>query len=379
MIRAGLAFDAEIPAFSKFDRKNYFYPDMPKDYQISQYDMPLTQGGVVRYWLEDGTMKECRLTRIHLEEDTGKSTHAGSRRRPHRRQQLFADRFQSRRRSADGVRLRAGYPQRRRSRWVSRGAETNVRAARRQRRQDGGRLAALRCQRLDPSRRRERIRHQDRDQEHELVSLGASRDRKRDRAPDRHPREPAGASFRRRAAGTKLRARRTRCAAKNRRTITATFPIRIWCRWKSIARLVDRIKPRFPILPPQRFERYTKEYGLDVKQATQLIDNPPLADYFDRRCRRKRQSAAEHELRAGRSLASWPTRRGTPVYRFAGERRASCRTDRAGRREDDQFEDRQRPVRAHVERAAARQRPSSRTRVWRKPAIPARSRSSSTR
>ena len=78
MIRAGLAFGAEIPVFSKFDRKNYFYPDMPKDYQISQFDMPITQGGVVRYWLEDGTMKACRLTRIHLEEDTGKSTHAGS-------------------------------------------------------------------------------------------------------------------------------------------------------------------------------------------------------------------------------------------------------------------------------------------------------------
>ncbi|HUN28563.1 MAG TPA: Asp-tRNA(Asn)/Glu-tRNA(Gln) amidotransferase GatCAB subunit B, partial [Alphaproteobacteria bacterium] len=70
MILAGLAFGAQIPAFSKFDRKNYFYPDMPKDYQISQYDMPITQGGVVRYWLEDGTLKECRLTRIHLEEDT---------------------------------------------------------------------------------------------------------------------------------------------------------------------------------------------------------------------------------------------------------------------------------------------------------------------
>jgi len=77
MIRAGLAFGAAIPAFSKFDRKNYFYPDMPKDYQISQYDMPLTLGGTVRYWLEDGTLKECSLTRIHLEEDTGKSTHGG--------------------------------------------------------------------------------------------------------------------------------------------------------------------------------------------------------------------------------------------------------------------------------------------------------------
>ncbi|PZR59077.1 MAG: Asp-tRNA(Asn)/Glu-tRNA(Gln) amidotransferase GatCAB subunit B [Candidatus Meridianibacter frigidus] len=78
MIRAGLAFGAEIPEFSKFDRKNYFYPDMPKDYQISQYAMPLTQGGAVRYWLADGSMKECRLTRIHLEEDTGKSLHAGT-------------------------------------------------------------------------------------------------------------------------------------------------------------------------------------------------------------------------------------------------------------------------------------------------------------
>jgi aspartyl-tRNA(Asn)/glutamyl-tRNA(Gln) amidotransferase subunit B len=79
LVRAGLAFGAQIPAYSKFDRKNYFYPDMPKDYQISQYDMPLTQGGVVTFWMPDGTQGKCRLTRIHLEEDTGKSTHAGSR------------------------------------------------------------------------------------------------------------------------------------------------------------------------------------------------------------------------------------------------------------------------------------------------------------
>ena len=78
LIRAGLAFDATIPPHSKFDRKNYFYPDMPKNYQISQYDMPLTVGGVVRYWLEDGTRHACRLTRIHLEEDTAKSSHASS-------------------------------------------------------------------------------------------------------------------------------------------------------------------------------------------------------------------------------------------------------------------------------------------------------------
>ena len=78
LIRAGMAFGCTVPEHSKFDRKNYFYPDMPKNYQISQYDMPLLVGGAVDYWLEDGTMKSCRLTRIHLEEDTGKSTHAGS-------------------------------------------------------------------------------------------------------------------------------------------------------------------------------------------------------------------------------------------------------------------------------------------------------------
>jgi len=79
ILRAGLAFGAEIPAYAKFDRKNYFYPDMPKDYQISQYDLPFTQGGVVTFRAPDGSRGTCRLTRIHLEEDTGKSSHAGSR------------------------------------------------------------------------------------------------------------------------------------------------------------------------------------------------------------------------------------------------------------------------------------------------------------
>src|ERR1700694_6000365 len=78
LCKSGFALECTVAPFSKFDRKNYFYPDMPKNYQISQYDMPLTVGGSVRYWLEDGSRGECRLTRIHLEEDTGKSTHASA-------------------------------------------------------------------------------------------------------------------------------------------------------------------------------------------------------------------------------------------------------------------------------------------------------------
>ena len=74
LCKTGLALGCSIAEFSKFDRKNYFYPDMPKNYQISQYDMPLTTGGAVR--LPSG--KRVRLNRIHLEEDTGKNMHAGA-------------------------------------------------------------------------------------------------------------------------------------------------------------------------------------------------------------------------------------------------------------------------------------------------------------
>ncbi len=73
LCKAGFALGCAVAPFSKFDRKNYFYPDMPKNYQISQFDMPLTTGGGIT--LASG--KFIRLNRIHLEEDTGKNLHAG--------------------------------------------------------------------------------------------------------------------------------------------------------------------------------------------------------------------------------------------------------------------------------------------------------------
>lgn len=74
-VRAGLAMDCDITAYSKFDRKNYFYPDLPKNYQISQYELPLCQNGQVTFDF-NGERRTVALRRIHLEEDTGKSVHA---------------------------------------------------------------------------------------------------------------------------------------------------------------------------------------------------------------------------------------------------------------------------------------------------------------
>jgi aspartyl-tRNA(Asn)/glutamyl-tRNA(Gln) amidotransferase subunit B len=75
-IMTALALHSAIPEFSKFDRKNYFYPDLPKGYQISQYDLPLSRNGYLDIQ-SGGIEKRIGITRVHLEEDTGKSTHPG--------------------------------------------------------------------------------------------------------------------------------------------------------------------------------------------------------------------------------------------------------------------------------------------------------------
>lgn len=71
----GLGVGASISKISAFDRKNYFYPDLPKGYQITQMDKPIVLGGSVDIPLADGTLKQVNITRAHLEEDAGKSLH----------------------------------------------------------------------------------------------------------------------------------------------------------------------------------------------------------------------------------------------------------------------------------------------------------------
>ncbi len=75
-IRTALALGCEIPEFTKFDRKNYFYPDLPKGYQISQYDLPLSRNGCLEFEV-GGRVVRAGITRVHLEEDAGTLHHAG--------------------------------------------------------------------------------------------------------------------------------------------------------------------------------------------------------------------------------------------------------------------------------------------------------------
>ncbi len=76
-VKLGLALNARIASHSVFARKNYFYPDLPKGYQISQYELPIVAEGAIDIVLEDGSTKRVGVTRAHLEEDAGKSLHEG--------------------------------------------------------------------------------------------------------------------------------------------------------------------------------------------------------------------------------------------------------------------------------------------------------------
>ena len=151
-ITAALALGCEVQARSVFARKNYFYPDLPKGYQISQYELPLALGGGLEIDGRSAARKFVHLTRIHMEEDAGKSLHEG-----------FAD--SDRKTYLDFN--RSGVPlieivtepdmrSAEEAAHVLRAAAADAGVARRQRRQHGRGQPALRRQRLGAARRRPR-------------------------------------------------------------------------------------------------------------------------------------------------------------------------------------------------------------------------------
>ena len=174
-LQIALALGCEIAPRSIFHRKNYFYPDLPKGYQISQYDIPLASGG---------RLGDVRIHRVHLEEDAAKLIHVGESGRIHGSARL-AGRLQPRRHAAGRDRHRARPARPGRGARVGAAPANHGQAARRLRREHGGGEPALRRQRLGAARRRRGAGDEDRAQEHEQLPLPRAGDRGRAGAPGR--------------------------------------------------------------------------------------------------------------------------------------------------------------------------------------------------
>ena len=172
-----MAFDCEIAPRSIFHRKNYFYPDLPKGYQISQYDIPLATGG---------RLGDVRIHRVHLEEDAAKLVHAGSSGRIHGAETSVVD-FNRGGTPLVEIVTEPDLRSPAQAAEFGRAAAGDAAADGRVGREHGGGVAAGRRQRVDPAGWRDDARHQGRAQEHELVPLPRARHRGRDRAPGGDP------------------------------------------------------------------------------------------------------------------------------------------------------------------------------------------------
>ena len=285
----GLALGCEIAPRSIFHRKNYFYPDLPKGYQISQYDIPLAR---------DGRLGDVRIHRVHLEEDAAKLVHAGASGRIHGAEASVVD---FNRGGTPLVEIVTEPDLRSAAEAAEFGAPAAGHAAAhgRLRREHGGGLAADGRQRVDPPGGRGHARHQDRAEEHELVPLPRARDRGRDRAPGGDParrrRGRAGDAPLRPAA----RARSPRCARRRRRTTTATSPSPTWCRWRPPRRCSSAPEPRCPSCRPRAPSASSASSACPPDTAKLLA--------FRDRAGRLLRGGARRTAADPRALANWVT------------------------------------------------------------------------
>ena len=270
-LRIGLALGCELAPRSVFHRKNYFYPDLPKGYQISQYDEPLCTGG---------RLGEVRIHRVHLEEDAAKLTHVGDSGRIHGSRESVVDFNRGGTPLAEIVTEPDLRSAEQASEWLKLLRTTLRQLGVSDVNMEEG---SLRCDAnisLRPAGSRG-AGHEDRAEEHELVQVHRARDQGRDRPPGADPAGAGGRSSRRRFTSTPPRARSPRCAARRRRTTTATSPSPTWCRWRSTSRCSTRARAALGELPADRAQRYERELGLSAESARLLAFRAELGDYFE--------------------------------------------------------------------------------------------------
>ncbi len=321
----GMALGCELAPRSIFHRKNYFYPDLPKGYQISQYDIPLAR---------DGRLGDIRIHRVHLEEDAAKLVHAGASGRIHSAEASVVD-FNRGGTPLVEIVTEPDVRVRRPGRRVAAAAAGHAAPARRVRREHGGGVAALRRQRVDPPRRRGDAGHQDRAEEHELVPVPRARGGGRDRAP-------GGAHARRRRGDPGDAALRpphgrahARCAPRRRRTTTATSRSPTWCRWRPRRRCSSAPAAALPELPAERAERLERDLDLPPDAARLLAFRTELGDFFEAAvAARRRRPEGDRQLGHGRAggahrrhgpgrVAGWSPRRWRELVALVGEGQVS--------------------------------------------------------
>ena len=272
-IRTGLGLNAKINLKSVFDRKNYFYPDLPQGYQISQYKSPIVGEGEVIVDLEGGEAVTIGIERLHLEQDAGKSLHDQHPNmsaidlnrsgvalmeivsKPDLRSAEEAKAFITKLRSilrylgtCDGN-MDEGLHARRRQRL---GAQA-------------GRASWARAARSRTS----------------IRSASSARRSSTRRAGRSRSSRTAARSIRRRGCSMPARARRAPCAPRKRRTTTAISPIPICCRWNSTRPSSTRLKAHLPELPDEKKARFMRDFGLSAYDAGVLVAERETADYFE--------------------------------------------------------------------------------------------------
>ncbi len=271
----------EIAPICKFDRKNYFYPDMPKNYQITQYDLPLCANGSVPLhdlaYPKDAQKsiatpdKEVQLVRIHLEEDVAKSFHFET--------STGID-FNRAGTPLMEIVTRTGDQLTGGSVRVSHRAQANPDLRRRERCGHGERAAALRLQRFGAAGSAEGARREDRDQEHELDQRRAARAGVRDRAARSRHWSAAKSFNRKRAAGMMTRGETFLMRTKEFAHDYRYFPDPDLLPVKSEALLAEA-RERLPELPTAKRARFVEQYEVSPYDAGVLASDLELARYFE--------------------------------------------------------------------------------------------------